>query len=81
MYRYLLFFGFFFFKLVFCSQPSAEKVKEVTAFSTESLEKIEKSRTQGNYHEVQKATVIFSLFFIIFTLLTSVLLSGGEAVP
>uniref|UniRef100_A0A7N6B9N6 [histone H3]-lysine(4) N-trimethyltransferase n=1 Tax=Anabas testudineus TaxID=64144 RepID=A0A7N6B9N6_ANATE len=33
-------------------KPSAEKVKEVTAFSTESLEKIEKSRTQGNYHEV-----------------------------
>ncbi|XP_041816300.1 histone-lysine N-methyltransferase Smyd1-like [Chelmon rostratus] len=35
-------------------KPSAEKVKEVTAFSKECLEKIERSRTERDYHEVQK---------------------------
>ncbi|XP_069544208.1 histone-lysine N-methyltransferase SMYD1a isoform X2 [Brachyistius frenatus] len=36
------------------SKPSAEKVKEVTAFSKECLEKIEMSRIEGQYHEVLK---------------------------
>ncbi|KAG7240901.1 hypothetical protein INR49_023475, partial [Caranx melampygus] len=36
------------------SKPSADKVKEVTAFSKECLEKIEKSRIEGNFHEVVK---------------------------
>ncbi|XP_071322418.1 histone-lysine N-methyltransferase SMYD1a [Trachinotus anak] len=35
-------------------KPSAEKVKEVTAFSKECLEKIETSRVQGDFHEVVK---------------------------
>ncbi|XP_040915627.1 histone-lysine N-methyltransferase SMYD1a [Toxotes jaculatrix] len=34
------------------NKPSADKVKEVTDFSKECLEKIEKSRIQGNYQEV-----------------------------
>uniref|UniRef100_A0A3P8NZD8 [histone H3]-lysine(4) N-trimethyltransferase n=1 Tax=Astatotilapia calliptera TaxID=8154 RepID=A0A3P8NZD8_ASTCA len=36
------------------SKPSADKVKEVTVFSKESLEKIEKSRVEGDYNEVLK---------------------------
>ncbi|KAF3702398.1 Histone-lysine N-methyltransferase SMYD1 [Channa argus] len=35
-------------------KPPADKVKEVTAFSKECLEKIEKSRIKGDYHEVVK---------------------------
>ncbi|XP_071763008.2 histone-lysine N-methyltransferase SMYD1a [Centroberyx gerrardi] len=36
------------------NKPSADLVKEVTAFSKECLEKIEKCRTGGNFHEVVK---------------------------
>ncbi|XP_054614039.1 histone-lysine N-methyltransferase SMYD1a isoform X2 [Dunckerocampus dactyliophorus] len=36
------------------SKPSAEKLKEVTAFSQDCLEKIEKSRIERNFHEVVK---------------------------
>ncbi|XP_028273485.1 histone-lysine N-methyltransferase SMYD1a [Parambassis ranga] len=36
------------------SKPSADKVKEVTAFSKECLEKIESARIDGNYEEVLK---------------------------
>lgn len=36
------------------SNPSADKVKEVTAFSKDRLEKIEAARIEGNYHEVVK---------------------------
>uniref|UniRef100_A0A673BAI4 [histone H3]-lysine(4) N-trimethyltransferase n=1 Tax=Sphaeramia orbicularis TaxID=375764 RepID=A0A673BAI4_9TELE len=36
------------------SKPSADKVKEVTAFSKECLEKIETSRIEGDYQEVAK---------------------------
>ncbi|XP_056259665.1 histone-lysine N-methyltransferase SMYD1a [Seriola aureovittata] len=36
------------------SKPSADKVKEVTDFSKECLEKIDKSRIQGDFHEVVK---------------------------
>ncbi|XP_029023966.1 histone-lysine N-methyltransferase SMYD1a [Betta splendens] len=36
------------------SKPAADKVKEVTAFSKECLERIEKCRINGNYHEVVK---------------------------
>ncbi|KAJ0057569.1 hypothetical protein NL108_009335, partial [Boleophthalmus pectinirostris] len=36
------------------SKPSEDKVKEVIAFSKESLEKIEAARTQGNFHEVAR---------------------------
>uniref|UniRef100_A0A3Q3T046 [histone H3]-lysine(4) N-trimethyltransferase n=1 Tax=Mastacembelus armatus TaxID=205130 RepID=A0A3Q3T046_9TELE len=36
------------------SKPSADKVKEVNAYSKECLEKIEKSRVEGNYNEVVK---------------------------
>ncbi|XP_022073815.1 histone-lysine N-methyltransferase SMYD1a [Acanthochromis polyacanthus] len=35
-------------------KPSADKVKEVTSFSKECLEKIERSRIEGDYHEVLK---------------------------
>ncbi|XP_072228348.1 histone-lysine N-methyltransferase SMYD1-like [Leuresthes tenuis] len=35
-------------------KPSADKVKEVTAFSKDCLEKIERSRTDGDYNEVLK---------------------------
>lgn len=41
------------------SQPSADKVKEVTVFSKESLEKIEKSRIEGDYNEVDHTPVSF----------------------
>ncbi|KAJ8340158.1 hypothetical protein SKAU_G00347910 [Synaphobranchus kaupii] len=40
--------------LSLCSQPSEEVVKEVTEYSLAALEKIEKARTEGNYHEVVK---------------------------
>lgn len=36
------------------SKPSADKVKEVSAFSKECLEKIERSRVDGDYHQVLK---------------------------
>ncbi|XP_076614860.1 histone-lysine N-methyltransferase Smyd1-like [Chaetodon auriga] len=36
------------------NKPSADKVKEVTAFSKECLEKIERSRIEKDYHEVHK---------------------------
>ncbi|KAM7369412.1 hypothetical protein PAMP_013681 [Pampus punctatissimus] len=36
------------------SKPSADKVKEVTTFSKECLEKIEGSRIEGDYHKVVK---------------------------
>lgn len=36
------------------NKPSADKVKEVTAFTKECLEKIEESRVEGDYHEVVK---------------------------
>ncbi|KAK6492362.1 histone-lysine N-methyltransferase Smyd1-like isoform X1 [Huso huso] len=36
------------------NKPSAEVVKEVIKFSTDTLQKIEKSRSEGNYHEVVK---------------------------
>ncbi|RVE65400.1 hypothetical protein OJAV_G00116130 [Oryzias javanicus] len=36
------------------SPPSAEQIKEVSAFSKETLEKIEKSRLDGDYSEVLK---------------------------
>ncbi|XP_008300623.1 histone-lysine N-methyltransferase SMYD1-like [Stegastes partitus] len=36
------------------AKPSADTVKQVTAFSEECLQKIEKSRIEGNYHEVLK---------------------------
>ncbi|XP_020495680.2 histone-lysine N-methyltransferase SMYD1a [Labrus bergylta] len=36
------------------SKPSADKVKEVTAFSKDSLEKIEGARVNMDYHEVVK---------------------------
>ncbi|RXM91180.1 Histone-lysine N-methyltransferase SMYD1 [Acipenser ruthenus] len=36
------------------NKPSAEVVKEVITFSTDTLQKIEKSRSEGNYHEVVK---------------------------
>ncbi|XP_029921298.1 histone-lysine N-methyltransferase SMYD1a [Myripristis murdjan] len=36
------------------SKPSAELVKEVTAFSKECLEKVEKRRAEGDFHEVVK---------------------------
>nr|XP_046231367.1 histone-lysine N-methyltransferase Smyd1-like [Scatophagus argus] len=36
------------------NKPSADKVKEVTAFSKECLEKIERSRIEKDYHEVLK---------------------------
>lgn len=42
-------------------QPSAELVKEVTAFSKECLEKIEKSRSEGDYHEVLIRLLTFHL--------------------
>ncbi|KAG7476579.1 hypothetical protein MATL_G00084290 [Megalops atlanticus] len=35
-------------------KPSEEVVKEVTEYSLKTLEKIEKARTEGNYHEVVK---------------------------
>ncbi|XP_064164045.1 histone-lysine N-methyltransferase SMYD1a isoform X2 [Anguilla rostrata] len=35
-------------------KPSEEVVKEVTEYSLKTLEQIEKSRTEGNYHEVVK---------------------------
>uniref|UniRef100_A0A3Q3JYA8 [histone H3]-lysine(4) N-trimethyltransferase n=1 Tax=Monopterus albus TaxID=43700 RepID=A0A3Q3JYA8_MONAL len=35
-------------------KPSADKVKEVSAYSKECLENIEKSRVEGDYHEVVK---------------------------
>lgn len=37
---------------LFPSQASADKVEEVTAFSKECLEKIERSRIEKNYDEV-----------------------------
>ncbi|XP_044190359.1 histone-lysine N-methyltransferase SMYD1a [Thunnus albacares] len=36
------------------SKPSADKVNEITAFSKECLEKIERSRIEGDYNEVVK---------------------------
>lgn len=36
------------------SKPSADKVKEVSAFSKDSLEKIQAARTVGNFHEVAR---------------------------
>ncbi|CAJ1071048.1 histone-lysine N-methyltransferase SMYD1a [Xyrichtys novacula] len=36
------------------SKPSADKVKEVTAFSKDCLEKIERARVDMDYHEVMK---------------------------
>lgn len=36
------------------SKPSADKVKEVTAFSKASLEKIDAARKSGNFHEVAR---------------------------
>uniref|UniRef100_A0A3B3ZQN7 [histone H3]-lysine(4) N-trimethyltransferase n=1 Tax=Periophthalmus magnuspinnatus TaxID=409849 RepID=A0A3B3ZQN7_9GOBI len=36
------------------SKPSADKVKEVTAFSKENVEKIEAAHAQGNFHEVAR---------------------------
>ncbi|XP_074546798.1 histone-lysine N-methyltransferase SMYD1a [Halichoeres trimaculatus] len=36
------------------SKPSADKVKEVTAFSKDSLEKIERARVDMDYHQVVK---------------------------
>ncbi|XP_061836643.1 histone-lysine N-methyltransferase Smyd1-like [Nerophis lumbriciformis] len=36
------------------NKPSTEKLKEMTAFSKDCLEKIEKSRNEGNFHEVVK---------------------------
>ncbi|KAI1904632.1 hypothetical protein AGOR_G00007690 [Albula goreensis] len=35
-------------------EPSESVVKEVTEYSLKALEKIEKARTEGNYHEVVK---------------------------
>ncbi|XP_028829485.1 histone-lysine N-methyltransferase SMYD1a [Denticeps clupeoides] len=35
-------------------KPSPEQVKEVTELSLQTLEKIEKARTMGDYHEVMK---------------------------
>lgn len=34
-------------------RPSAEQIQEVSAFSKDSLEKIEKSRLDGDYSEVR----------------------------
>lgn len=36
------------------SKPSAEKLKEVTAFTKEALEKVEAARAGGNFHEVAR---------------------------
>ncbi|XP_069488299.1 histone-lysine N-methyltransferase SMYD1 isoform X2 [Ambystoma mexicanum] len=36
------------------TKPSADEVKEVMQFSKETLEKIGKARTEGQYHEVMK---------------------------
>lgn len=50
------------FVVVSPSQPSADKVKEVTAFSKECLEKIERSRIEKDYHEVHNTAFSFSSF-------------------
>lgn len=50
------------FVVVSHSQPAADKVKEVTAFSRECLEKIERSRVEKNYQEVQNTALSFSSF-------------------
>lgn len=42
------------------SQPSADKVKEVTAFSKDCLEKIEMSRIEKDYHKVHRTNLSFS---------------------
>lgn len=78
------------------SQPSADKVKEVTAFSKECLEKIERTRIEKDYHKVHNTIFTFSSFpslllsFTVYTLPPSVQhdfplcfvypLSGGEVV-
>lgn len=47
------------------SQPSADKVKEVTAFSKERLEKIEKSRIERDYPEVHNTALCFFSYFLL----------------
>ena len=49
------------------SQPSADKVKEVTAFSKECLEKIETSRIERDYPEVHNTAFCFFFFFLFFS--------------
>lgn len=39
-----------------CPQPSADTVKEVIQFSKDTLEKINKARMEGQYHEVSPGT-------------------------
>lgn len=44
-----------------CFQPSADKVKEVTSFSKDCLEKIERARVDMDYHQVNPtASVLYS---------------------
>ncbi len=43
------------FVVVCPSQPSADKVKEVTAFSREYLEKIERARIEMDYQQVHNS--------------------------
>lgn len=47
------------------SQPSADKVKEVTAFSKECLEKIERARIEKDYNKVRNTTFSFQLRFLL----------------
>lgn len=39
-----------------CPQPSADTVKEVIQLSKDTLEKINKARMEGHYHEVSPGT-------------------------
>lgn len=73
--------------LVSPSQPSADKVKEVTAFSKECVEKIERLRAEKDYHEVDSTAQLF-VSLVASTSYGSLSsrrplgpLSGCEAVP
>lgn len=52
------------------SQPSADKVKEVTAFSKECLEKIDRSHIKKDFHEVHNTqlSAFLSLFITLHCL-------------
>lgn len=61
-----------------CPQPSAETVKEVIQFSKDTLEKINKARMEGLYHEVSPTTFALLLYTAcqgkqVFSLSTSVI--------
>lgn len=63
------------------SQPSADKVKEVTAFSKECLEKIERCRTEKDYHQVHTSFPSLLLPPTVSASPSSVCpLSGGQVV-